>query len=253
MNIALFGGTFDPIHRGHLAVARAAREQFELGKVLFVPTGAPPHKQRNLAPFEHRYAMVALATQGEKAFVPSLLEAPQHEMNDVAPARSPGHAPSHSPRRKGHHDHAVAAGSSSAAAYSIDTVRRLKQQLRKADKLYFLIGIDAFLDIATWRRPEELLREVEFIIASRPGSSLADVAAALPESLRPSAAARKPFHNQPAQGSIVLPGATLHLLDTVHEDVSATAIRAAAQGKRPLEKYVGPAVAGYIKKQGLYL
>jgi nicotinate-nucleotide adenylyltransferase len=247
MNIALFGGTFDPIHRGHLAVARAARERFELGKILFVPTAAPPHKQRQLAAFEHRYAMVALATHGEKAFVPSLLEAPQREMNNGVQAQSPRNAPSHRPRHKGRHEH-----EETPATYSIDTVHRLKQQLRKADKLYFLIGIDAFLDIATWHRPEELLREVEFIIASRPGSSLAEVAAALPESLRPSAATRKPFQKQPAQGSIVLPGATLHLLDTVHEDVSATAIRAAAQGKRPLEKYVGAAVAEYIKKQGLY-
>ena len=77
MNIGLFGGTFDPIHHGHLALARAAKERFDLGRIYFVPANIPPHKQRQaLASYFHRYAMVALATMGEKAFVPSLLEAP---------------------------------------------------------------------------------------------------------------------------------------------------------------------------------
>src|SRR6476469_9983965 len=77
MNIGLFGGTFDPIHHGHLALARAAKERFDLGRIYFVPANVPPHKQkRPISPFAHRYAMVVLATVGEKAFVPSLLEAP---------------------------------------------------------------------------------------------------------------------------------------------------------------------------------
>ena len=77
MNIGLFGGTFDPIHRGHIALAQAAREKFNLGRVLFVPANIPPHKQKQpLTAFAHRYAMIVLATMGEKAFVPSLLEAP---------------------------------------------------------------------------------------------------------------------------------------------------------------------------------
>ena len=77
MNIALFGGTFDPIHRGHVVVARAAAEKFELKQVWFVPADIPPHKQKApLTSFYHRYAMVSLALAGEKDFVPSLLEAP---------------------------------------------------------------------------------------------------------------------------------------------------------------------------------
>ena len=77
MNIGFLGGTFDPIHHGHLALARAAKERFELGRIHFVPANIPPHKQKQpLAPYFHRYAMVVLATMGEKAFVPSLLEAP---------------------------------------------------------------------------------------------------------------------------------------------------------------------------------
>src|SRR5229473_5570560 len=77
MNIGLFGGSFDPIHHGHVALARAAKERYELGRIYFVPANVPPHKQKQpLAPYFHRYAMVVLATMGEKAFVPSVLEAP---------------------------------------------------------------------------------------------------------------------------------------------------------------------------------
>src|SRR3954454_90338 len=77
MNIALFGGTFDPIHNGHIALARAAQERFELGRIYFVPAHTPPHKPHApLANFQQRYAMVVLATMGDKTFFPSLLEAP---------------------------------------------------------------------------------------------------------------------------------------------------------------------------------
>ncbi len=77
MNIGLFGGTFDPVHRGHIALAQAALEKFKLNRIHFVPANIPPHKQKQpLTPFIHRFAMLVLATAVEKAFVPSLLEAP---------------------------------------------------------------------------------------------------------------------------------------------------------------------------------
>jgi len=134
MNIGLFGGTFDPIHHGHMALARAAKERFQLGCIHFVPANIPPHKlQHPITSYFHRYAMVALATMNEKAFVPSLLEAPA----DAAVAGAPG--------KKGDTEHAKP-----GANYTIDTVRRLKQTLKKSDRLFFLIGVDAFNDIATW-------------------------------------------------------------------------------------------------------
>jgi nicotinate-nucleotide adenylyltransferase len=231
MNVGLFGGSFDPIHRGHIALAQSATERFGLRQVLFVPAHVPPHKQKQpITAFVHRYAMVALATQDEKQFVPSLLEAPA-ELCRAGPAKA-----------------AVAP----LPNYTLDTVRRLKQTLKKADRLFLLIGIDAFRDIAKWHEAKALLAECEVVVASRPGFSLRDVAEALPEGVRPPAAVTKPFQKQVASGDLVLPGVTLRLLEGVQQNVSATIIReAAAQGK-PLGRWLDPKVAEYVRKVGLY-
>jgi nicotinate-nucleotide adenylyltransferase len=140
----------------------------------------------------------------------------------------------------------------SAPNYSIDTIRKIKTSLKKADRLFFLIGVDAFKDIAKWREAEALFAECEFIVASRPGFSLADVAGSLPEKLRPRAEVTKPFSKQPAAGDLVLPGVTLHLLDNVNQNISATAVRQAVAAKRPIKKFVPENVEEYIKKEGLY-
>jgi nicotinate-nucleotide adenylyltransferase len=235
MNIGLFGGTFDPIHRGHLVLAQTAREAFQLGRIYFVPANIPPHKQaQSHMAYAHRYTMVALATAAEKSFIPSLLEAPPEL---ALPASKKG-------KRDG--------DNGSRPNYSIDTVRRFKQTLKKSDRLFFLLGIDAFRDIAKWYEAKALFAECEFIVASRPGYSLADVANALPEGIRPTAAITKPFQKQAAKGDLVLPGATVHLLEGVNQDISATAIREAAAKGKPLTKYLDPAVERYIKKTALY-
>lgn len=232
MNIGLFGGTFDPVHRGHVALAQAAMEHYKLHRVYFVPANIPPHKQRQpLSAFSHRFAMLALATAHEKAFFPSLLEAPPEFLQNGTPSRKT---------------------QQEKPNYTIDTVRRLKETFKASDRLFVLIGMDAFADIATWHQAEALFRECEFVVASRPGYSLADVANALPVSLRPRPEATKPFHKQPATGDLVLKGAVIHLLGDLHQPASATAIReAAAQGKS-LGRFVDAPVAEYIKKMGLY-
>jgi len=225
MNLALFGGTFDPIHRGHLKVARAAAVRFGLKEVWFVPADIPPHKLKEpVTPYYHRYAMTALAVEGEKDFIPSLMEAP-----DL----------SASPRER-------------RPNYSIETVRRVKKTLGKSDRLFFLIGMDAFKDIAKWYEAQALLKECDFIVAARPGYSLADVASSLPPGLRPSPAVTKLFRKQAIDGPLVLPEATLHLLPETHENVSATQIRAAVGRGGALKKLVPDAVAEYIHKQHLY-
>jgi nicotinate-nucleotide adenylyltransferase len=230
MRIALFGGTFDPVHLGHLAVARAAASKFDLGRVYFVPADSPPHKQkRPLTDFQHRFAMLALATADDPSFVLSLLDAPAGHPN-----------------------------------YSIQTVRRLKGTLKKADKLYFLIGMDAFKDIGTWRQPVELLGECDFIVVRRPGFSLDGVLQVLPEALRPSETELRDLglqkhsihKNDSPKGvrTLALPGVKIHLLPDVHERVSSTQIRAAAQKSvKQLSRYVPRLVAEYIKKERLYV
>jgi len=220
MNIGLFGGTFDPVHKGHLAVARTAAQRFHLGKVYFIPASMPPHRQdERIAPFHDRYAMLALATAGEKKFLPSLAEAPTEQ------------------------DH---------LSFTINTVRRFKQAAGKSDHLFFLIGIDAFQQVASWHRSEDLLREIDFIVVSRPRFSMADVADALPKSLRPPPAVVKAFRKSPARGTLALRGTVIHILDGVKSPVSATAARRAAAGGKSLARFVEPLVAEYIKKMGLY-
>jgi nicotinate-nucleotide adenylyltransferase len=248
MNIGLFGGSFDPIHRGHLALAQAAASRYSLRQVLFVPANVPPHKQNlPLTAFIHRYAMVALATQDERGFVASLLEVPESSTTEAidavktrsakpairSAAETPPAAPAH-------------------ANYSIDTVRLLKKELKKSDRLFFLLGIDAFRDVAKWREARALLAECDFIVASRPGFSLRDVAESLPEDLRPPAAVTRPSHKQPATGDLILPGVAVHLLEGVRQAASATAIRAAAAAGKTLTRWLDAPVADYIRKHGLY-
>ncbi|MGZ4831780.1 MAG: nicotinate-nucleotide adenylyltransferase [Terriglobales bacterium] len=222
MNVALFGGTFDPVHRGHLNVARAAQKAFDFGRIYFVPADIQPLKQKQaVTPFHHRYAMLALATREEKSFLPSLMEAPGEEAR-----RTP--------------------------SFTIDTVRRFRATLAKSDRLFFLVGIDSFMTIANWREPEALLREVEFVVASRPGFSLADIARALPESMRPKDAVTKPFAHKPATGDLVIGGVTLHILAGVEENVSATQIRSSLAGGHSVSRFLDNAVAAYIVKMHLY-
>jgi nicotinate-nucleotide adenylyltransferase len=145
LRIGILGGTFDPVHNGHLAVARAARRRYRLDVVYFIPCGLPPHKpRRRLSPFLHRFAMVALACAGEPGFAPSLLEAGA----DLQGRQT---------------------------SYSIDTLRRLRRLAPRA-KLYFILGADAFLDLPKWKNVRQLARLCEFIVATRPGIDLRKLA-----------------------------------------------------------------------------
>jgi nicotinate-nucleotide adenylyltransferase len=209
------------VHLGHLAVARAAAERFALKQVLFVPASKPPHKSVARTPFLQRYAMLSLALAGEKDFIPSLLEAPD---------------------------------GSDKPSYTLETVRRAKSELGRAAKLFLIIGIDAFEEIATWHEAVTLLREVEFIVASRPGWSLGDVAGALPEQLRPAKSVLKTFAKGTGSGDVVLDQGrvVLHLLPEVKVPFSSTEVRSAVAGKRSLARFVTPAVGDYIRKLHLY-
>jgi nicotinate-nucleotide adenylyltransferase len=129
---ALFGGTFDPIHRAHLAVAREAADRFHLDRVLFVPAARPPHKAGARAGYDHRVRMVELACAGDARFAASRLE------------------------------------EGTARSYSIDTIEKARA-MAPGDELFFIIGADAFAEIGTWRRWHDVVRSVTFIVVSRPG------------------------------------------------------------------------------------
>lgn len=219
--VALYGGSFDPVHLGHLAVAQAAMKKFDLDRVYFVPANVQPLKSRQrVTNFYHRFAMLTLALQGEKRFVPSLLEAPE-----------------------------IVRESGEPASYTVATLARMRARMKSGTRLFFLIGMDAFQHIAKWRAPVELLRSAEFVIASRPGFPLKNVARALPAELRPDAeATRRLLETETLESN----GAIIHLLPDVNEEVSATAIRKAARQGPGLEKLVPQAVAEYIMKLKIY-
>jgi nicotinate-nucleotide adenylyltransferase len=214
MNIAIFGGTFDPIHSGHLAAAKAAQRRFRLDRILFIPTGNPPHKiHDHLTQYAHRYAMVAVACANEPRFVPSTLEAPTVDG---------------SPR------------------YSIDTVRAVRRRLRQHDRLFFLVGADAFLDLPQWREFRRLLDSVEFIVVSRPGFEVDALRHVAPPDLLP---ARRFAQSA---STIRLRHGAIHILHGVDAPVASRHIRQAVRARKPIASLVPKLVEEYILKEGLY-
>jgi nicotinate-nucleotide adenylyltransferase len=217
--VALFGGSFDPIHSGHLAVARAAVKRFSLDRVYFIPSGMPPHKQRRrLASFAHRFAMVSLACADHEEFVPSLAEAGDDET---------GHR----------------------VSYSVDTVRHYRHALHARDHLYFILGADQFLGIATWKDYETLLSLTDFIVANRPGFRIEALRLVIP----PEVLGRHKAHPAPADpDAIALRRTTVYPLTTVSSHVSATEIRRRIRHGEPISGLVPARVEEYIEKQALY-
>jgi nicotinate-nucleotide adenylyltransferase len=184
MRLALFGGTFDPIHNAHLTVAREAASQFHLDQVWFIPAAHPPHKSDHTgATYEDRFRMTELACQEDPRFVVSDLEA------------------------------------GGGKSYSVDTVERVRGL---GEEPYFIIGADAFAEITSWHRWQDLLRLTEFIVVTRPGHQYATPV-----------------------------GARVHRLETVALPVSSSEIRRKlAAGQIPAE--LPPAVGRYIAERSLY-
>lgn len=218
-HIALFGGTFDPIHLGHIAVARAAERRFHLDCVFFIPSSHPPHKPSSeLCLYEHRFAMVALACSAHPRFVPSLAEGSVN-------------------------------GASAQIFYSIDTVRSFRQQFdRPGDRLFFIMGADSFLDLHAWKDYDQLLQLCDFVVANRPGFRIGALRSVIPSSLLAPEAAKSPRDAR----LIPLRQTTVYVLETVASHVSATDVRRRIERGHSVHGLVPPRVEEYISKQALY-
>ena len=221
MRIAFFGGTFDPPHRGHLAIAHAAAERLRLDRVLFAPVGNQPLKHdSSVASFEDRTAMVELAIAGHSRFELSIIDAPR-----------PDHRPN----------------------YTIDTIRLLKKTLQPDDNLFCLVGADSFLSLPRWYRAAELLFCCDFIVAGRPGFNFRSAEKNLPKNVRTSG---EPRH-QPGLSELTLTNSagqssTLYFLPDLHEEISATEVRTALAGHLVDNGALPGPVAEYICAHHLY-
>jgi nicotinate-nucleotide adenylyltransferase len=213
--IGVYGGTFDPIHRGHLRVAQAILKPFGLERVLLVPAFVPPHKRQSvLSDAYHRYAMVVLATADHPELMASTIEL-------------------ESPSRP----------------YTIETLGRLKREYPNAE-LFFVMGSDSFADVTTWREHDRLLADHFIIVAIRPGqSNVAELAAHLGSGLK-SRVVDLRGQAQPSEETLNTPH--IFLTDYVCEDVSATRIRQLCAKGCEVDDLVPEAVAKYVAKYGLY-
>ena len=229
--MAFFGGSFDPPHLGHLAVARAAREALRLDLVLFAPVGTQPLKpEGSTAAFKDRLRMTKLAIQGERGFAVSKIDAPN-------PTGQPN--------------------------YTLETLQRLRDDLapsRPGGMLFCLMGADSFLSLRHWHRAAEIPFAATLIVASRPGQSIADLASALPPGLtiEPQGESRL-FHGVQRQSFLLRNDsglkAAFHLLPGLDVEISASDIREqlrAHPDPATTRQLLPPAVTTYIREHGLY-
>lgn len=206
--LGVLGGTFDPIHVGHLDAAEAARTALALDTVRLVPSGDPPHRPaRPGAPPAARVAMARLAV-GDRA---------GYEVSEMEVAR-PGRS------------------------YTADTLRTLHGEGWDAAQIFFILGLDAFAEIATWHEFPAVLESAHFVVIARPGASAGDVL-----DRHPALAARvRTPDTLPGHGTAIIP------IEAHTRDVSSSAIRRRLAQGEPVEGLVIPAVASYIREHGLY-
>jgi nicotinate-nucleotide adenylyltransferase len=212
--VAIYGGTFDPVHKGHVEVARRVLQLFELDEVLFVPAYVPPHKSGISSAF-HRFAMLALATEHYAQLRLSTVEVDE-------------------PNRP----------------YAVDTVERLQSEIGSNNRLFFMIGADSWSEIMTWHEWERLLKMCDLIVVTRPGYELDGNAPEVAKVVDGRGMIQQEISELLSSDS----GPRVFLTDVAMVDVSATAIRAAARSSEmeKLREMVPAPVASYIEKYELY-
>lgn len=212
--IGVYGGTFNPVHFGHLALAEQVRETLGLERVLFVPSNLPPHKGGRLPSGAERLALVRLAIRGNPAFRATDLEV----------------------RRAGR-------------SYTIDTLHALATQFGASAELVFLIGMDAFEEIATWHEADRLAAAAHFAVFPRPGHPLGDPRRHAPRAWGLTGPARR-------RGGVeawrTAAGTRLSLVPTEELEISGSAIRARLARGATIRYLVPPAVERAILGGGLY-
>jgi nicotinate-nucleotide adenylyltransferase len=211
--IGLLGGTFDPIHFGHLSAAAAAREALGLDHVLLLPSHVPPHRPQPLASVPHRFGMVSLAVDGQEGLLASDLE-----------LASPG------------------------PSFTSVTLRRLHALGHAPSQLFFIAGADAFAEIATWRDYPAFLDDAHFVVVSRGGREAASVRETV-SSLAGRMTDVDPGGGAVPHGS---GGTRIFIVSGPTPDVSSTAVRARCAAGHPLAGLVPDAVGRHIQRHGLY-
>ena len=224
--MAFFGGSFDPPHRGHLAIARAARAALALDRVLFAPVAVQPLKtDRPSSSFEDRAAMTRLAIAGEAGFEVSMADAP-----------NPSGAPN----------------------YTYETLSRLRAESPEKAQLFCLIGADSYLMLRHWRCAAQIPLLAPLIVASRPGQPTRLLSSSLPEGLR--FLTEEPAETWPngvalCSWTVIAEDgqrAPFYLLPGLHEEVSATQIREQIRSGGGEEELLSRPVVEYIRRHGLY-
>lgn len=210
--IGLFGGTFNPVHLGHLRSAEEIREQFDLAKIIFIPAHMPPHKRVRMAPASHRLAMVRQAIRDNPWFEASDIEL----------------------QRQGN-------------SYSFETIDYFTRLLGSRAELFFIIGSDVFRDISTWKQYPHFFAACNFIIMTRPGSPVQDPAALLPRDLD-----RHFSYHARRRCFVHCSGRCIHVCNVTLLDIASTEIRSRLATGRSIQYLVPRPVALYIKDQNLY-
>lgn len=209
--LGILGGTLDPVHIGHIETALAAREALALDRLLLLPSRVPPHKpqQPSASPF-HRFAMAALAVNGMDGF----------EVSDIE-LQLPG------------------------PSYTAETLDRFGRSGLRPSQLFFIIGADAFAEIASWRRYPEVLDLANFVVVSRPGFDGERIAVRVPALASRIAAA--------GDSRTIGAGRTqIFLLPAQTPDISSTDIRRRLQAGEPVAGLVPDLVERHIRQHGLY-